>query len=68
MSSPLLGLLLLLLLLQMNSPIYKWQLWDPEVRYTRRCMARHNELIREKVERLRAAPPAAHTIAGTQKP
>jgi hypothetical protein len=53
------------LLLQFNNPFHLWMLWDPEVREQRRCLARHNQMMGEKVRQLRKTPPAPHTIAGT---
>jgi hypothetical protein len=53
------------LLLQFNNPFHLWLLWDPEVREQRRCLARHNQMMGEKVRQLRKTPPAPHTIAGT---
>lgn len=50
--------------LQIVNPLHMWQLWDPEVRHQRKCLAKHNLLMGEKVKRLRENPPAPHTIAG----
>lgn len=50
--------------MQFVNPYHLWMLWDPEVRFQRRCLARHNEIISEAVTRLRRNPPASHTIAG----
>jgi hypothetical protein len=55
---------LLLLLLQFNNPFHLWRLWDPEVRLQRRCLARHDALVGQKVRQLRKRPPAPHTIGG----
>jgi hypothetical protein len=51
-------------MLQMSDPIYMYRLWDPEVRYARRCLSRHNNMMMNKVKHLREQPPAPHTIAG----
>lgn len=51
-------------LLQMNNPLHLWKLWDPEVRYQRRCFAGNDAIMAQKIQRLRKNPPAAHTIAG----
>jgi hypothetical protein len=50
--------------LQVANPVHLWKLWDPEVRLQRRCLARNNSIMAEKVQALRKTPPAAHTIAG----
>lgn len=46
-----------------NNPLHLWQLWDPEIRQQRRCIAQHDALMTQKVHRLRKDPPAPHTIA-----
>lgn len=51
-------------LLQTNNPLHLWRVWEPEVRLQRRCLARNNILMGEKVRALRKNPPAPHTIAG----
>jgi hypothetical protein len=56
--------LCMLLLPQFNNPLHLWQLWDPEIRQQRRCIAQHDALMSQKVHRLRKDPPAPHTIAG----
>lgn len=57
-------MLFVVLLLQLDNPLHLWQLWDPEVRLQRRCLARNNALMGQKVQALRTNPPAPHTIAG----
>lgn len=52
--------------MQFVNPFHLWQLWDPEIRTQRRCLARHNELMGQKVTRLRTHPPEPHTIAGKE--
>lgn len=54
-------------LLQFNNPFHLWMLWDPEVRQQRCCLARHNQMMGEKVMQFRKNPPAPHTIAGTAR-
>lgn len=54
-------------LLQFLNPYHLWMIWDPAVRHQGRCLARHNQLITDKVARLISKPPAAHTIAGTPR-
>jgi hypothetical protein len=54
--------------LQLGNPLYLWQLWDHEVRQQRRCLARHNQMVTDKVQQLRRHPPAPHTIAGKCSP
>lgn len=49
---------------QFNNPFHLWMLWDPEVRHQRRCLAKHDALMGQKVQALRKNPPAPHTIAG----
>lgn len=51
--------------MQFVNPYHLWQLWSPAVRHQRYCLARHNQLIGDKVRRLMKEPPAPHTIAGT---
>jgi hypothetical protein len=57
-------MLFVVLVLQLDNPLHLWQLWDPEVRLQRRCLARNNALMGEKVQALRKNPPAPHTIVG----
>lgn len=53
-------------LLQLDNPLHLYRLWDPEVRFQRKCLARTEELMAGKVQALRKNPPAPHTIAGGQ--
>jgi hypothetical protein len=48
----------------MSDPFYMYRLWNPEVRFAKRCLSWHNNMMMDKVKRLREQPPAPHTIAG----
>jgi hypothetical protein len=49
---------------QMNNPWHLWQLWRPDVRLQRCCLAKHNAIMDAKMDRLMAHPPPDFTIAG----
>jgi hypothetical protein len=49
---------------QMNNPWHLWQLWRSDVRLQRSCLAKHNAIMDQKMDRLMAQPPPDYTIAG----
>eukprot|EP00775_Hariotina_reticulata_P009275 gene9275-9440_t len=46
-----------------NNPWHLQQLWRPEIRQQRRCLALHNSIMDEKVQRVMRQPPPSYTIA-----
>ncbi|WIA20759.1 hypothetical protein OEZ85_005126 [Tetradesmus obliquus] len=46
-----------------NNPLHLWQVWRPDVRLQKRCLAKHNAIMDGKMDRLMAHPPPDYTIA-----
>jgi hypothetical protein len=48
----------------MNNPLHLWQVWRGDVWLQRACLAKHNAIMDEKMDRIMAHPPPDYTIAG----
>ncbi|KAF6250905.1 cytochrome P450 [Scenedesmus sp. NREL 46B-D3] len=46
-----------------NNPLHLWQLWRSDVRLQRSCLAKHNDIMNKKMDRIMAQPPPDYTVA-----